>query len=873
MLISCLLVLHATFVIQDATRTGLDELDIRNWTPDVDARWRNPEWRRFGEEKIHDDRFMETDYGPMFCASIRVVGTGDGTLVRSRKGLAVRLGGTEGVPEAMVVYERNLLQCQAGWIGGWLKQNDGRFGLLDVPTNAAEPIFHAPARQAFRRGENTPDAHRSTEFFPLPVEVGRFVAAHLHGADVLLEFDVGGTRVLELATLEHAEEGEWAIVRNLEFAPDSEPISMRLHEQGDGEVPKILGDADLRMEEDMWVLDIPPSESVRRVKLIYSDAEGFDDSLRSLSLSLEGDRPLRWPETIETAIEPCGTSGPYVHERVLPPFENPWKSLMFLGGLDTLADGRPVVSTLFGDVWVVSNIDEGTPTWKRFATGLNQPMGIRIVDGRMLVLERGQLTELIDHDQDGEADEYRNINNRWHTTGDPHCFDINLEIDPQGNYYFIKNGSWHTPTGGCLLRIAADGSGDAEIYATGFRHCNSLGISPSGQLASGGQQGTWQPATRLDLNHEGGFYGLMEAAHREVEFYDRPLIWMPLEADNSAGDPVWAPEGWGPLGGSLLHLSWGQCWLMRILEEEVEGVRQGAAVVLPLGRFMAGPSRGRFCQTTGDLWVAGSMGWQTWGPWDGALDRIRYVGGEEQLPTPSSLKTRSDGLELGFDVKLERSIAEDPKRYSLLQWNYHWSSGYGSAHWRTTAFPVEGEEELEIAAVRLSADGHTVFLQIDDLRPAMQTRVGWILETTEGAPIEGVAYATTHRVPLSGSGTIDALAEPTRLEEMIFQDVAVELVWSGPIDGVGLRLRAIDGEEEGREGVLIPIVCEGDGVHRFRAEVRGRQYLATLDGERVFEEFETDTRLPMAGAVELDGVEVFGDSLLHFTVEPLSGDE
>ena len=663
MLISCCLTLSVLFLAQDDSRTGLDETDIRNWTPDVESRWRNPEWRRFGEAKIVDDRFLETDYGTLYSASVRVNDADDQQVVRARKGLAMRLGGQGDQPMAMVVYDRNLLQCQAGWIGGWLEHDEGRFGLLDVPTNAAEPIFFAPAAQAFRRGNEPFDVERQSQFFPLPVETGRYLAAHLHDDEVVLSFDVGGTRVLELADLEGVSPNlndndatQWAIVRHFEVAADNETLTLRIQKSDTAHEPGLMGQAQLLQEDGWWVARVDPGEHVRRFKVIHTqeNTADFKESPRALGAMLEGDHPLRWPETIQTSIEQCGESGPYIHERVLPPFENPWNSLMFLGGLDFMPDGSPIVSTLFGDVWIVSNVDQGRPEWKRFATGLNQPMGIRVMDERILVLERGQLTQLIDHDHDGEADEYRNINNRWHTTGDPHCFDINLETDPEGNFYFIKNGSWHTPTGGCLLRIDADTHGDAEIYATGFRHCNSMGISPTGQLASGGQQGTWQPATRLDLNHEGGFYGLVEAAHRDVEIYDRPLLWMPLEGDNSAGDPIWAPKDWGPLGGSMLHLSWGQCWLMHIHQENVDGVLQGAAVVLPVGRFMAGPSRSRFSPVDGDLWIAGSMGWQTWGPWDGCLDRIRYAGGDANLPTPSALRTLPDGLELQFEMSLDR---------------------------------------------------------------------------------------------------------------------------------------------------------------------------------------------------------------------------
>ena len=40
-----------------------------------------------------------------------------------------------------------------------------------------------------------------------------------------------------------------------------------------------------------------------------------------------------------------------------------------------------VVSSLSGEVWMVEGLAGNTLTWHRFATGLYQPMGIKVVDG------------------------------------------------------------------------------------------------------------------------------------------------------------------------------------------------------------------------------------------------------------------------------------------------------------------------------------------------------------------------------------------------------------------------------------------------------------------------------------------------------------
>ena len=45
--------------------------------------------------------------------------------------------------------------------------------------------------------------------------------------------------------------------------------------------------------------------------------------------------------------------------------------------------------------------------WDRFASGLYHPVGMAIVDGRIFVATKPEITELIDRDGDGRADEFR----------------------------------------------------------------------------------------------------------------------------------------------------------------------------------------------------------------------------------------------------------------------------------------------------------------------------------------------------------------------------------------------------------------------------------------------------------------------------------
>src|SRR5262249_54242205 len=144
--------------------------------------------------------------------------------------------------------------------------------------------------------------------------------------------------------------------------------------------------------------------------------------------------PARWGEPIVTRGEVGTGKGPYVIDTLTVPYDNRFKALFFLTGVDFLPTGEVAVCTAHGDVWLVKIHDPGLKkiTWRRFATGLSQPLGLKVVDGKIIVLERGQLTRLHDRNGDGEADWYENVCNLWHTGPGEHSYDTCLETDPEG---------------------------------------------------------------------------------------------------------------------------------------------------------------------------------------------------------------------------------------------------------------------------------------------------------------------------------------------------------------------------------------------------------------------------------------------------------
>ena len=80
--------------------------------------------------------------------------------------------------------------------------------------------------------------------------------------------------------------------------------------------------------------------------------------------------------------------------------------------------------------------------WKLFASGLHEPLGLKVIDNyRVLVTQKPELTELIDTDRDGEADFYKNRCDDFCMTGNYHEFVYGPVQDSKGNRYIALNGS------------------------------------------------------------------------------------------------------------------------------------------------------------------------------------------------------------------------------------------------------------------------------------------------------------------------------------------------------------------------------------------------------------------------------------------------
>ena len=142
-------------------------------------------------------------------------------------------------------------------------------------------------------------------------------------------------------------------------------------------------------------------------------------------------------------------------------------------------------------------------------------LGLKVVDGDIHVVQRGELSRLVDIDGDRRVDRIETITQDWGLSNNYHEYAFGLPVDEQGNFYvslnvgFMDPEWWHgqsdTPWRGWVLRVSPDGT--VTPMASGLRSPCGLGMNMEGDLVATDNQGDWMPVCPIFHIEEGGFYG------------------------------------------------------------------------------------------------------------------------------------------------------------------------------------------------------------------------------------------------------------------------------------------------------------------------------------------------------------------------------
>ena len=464
-----------------------------------------------------------------------------------------------------------------------------------------------------------------------------------------------------------------------------------------------------------------------------------------------------------------------------------------VSGMDFLPDGRLVVSTwdALGAVYLLENVESGDPSKikvKRIAQGLAEPLGVKVVDGAIYVLQKQELTKLVDNNGDGVIDEYQCFSKGWRATANFHEFAFGL-VYKDGYFYatlaiaILPGGASARPQGpdrGKVVRISAK-DGSMEFLARGLRTPDGVGIGPDGEIFIADNQGDWLPSSKILHMKPGAFYGsfAVDSATVAQMPIQQPVVWLPQDdIGNSPTQPVVLNDG--PYKNQLLHGDVCYGGLQRVFMEKVNGDYQGCVFRFTQGleggthRLVWGPDGALY------IGMIGNPGnWsQTDKLWYG-LQRMKYNG--QPAFEMLAVRAKTNGVEIEFTEPLRPGDGWEPANYAIHQWWYKPTNNYGG--------PKMDEEELAVKSASVSADRKKVFLEIPGIKTqhVVHIRLHDLPASEYGNGLwTSEAWYTMNAIPAGDAGTTLPRPAPVQVADNTLTDKEKSEGWALLFDGKSL---------------------------------------------------------------------------------------
>ena len=391
-----------------------------------------------------------------------------------------------------------------------------------------------------------------------------------------------------------------------------------------------------------------------------------------------------------------------------------------VGGMDFLSDGRLVISTWdpAGSIYILDNVDAGDPdkiTVKTIAKGFAEPLGLKVVDDEIYVLQKQELTKLVDNNGDDMIDEYHTVSNKWRVSANFHEFCFGLAYK-DGYFYAalataINPGGASTqpqiPDRGKAVKISKK-DGSVEFVAHGLRTPNGVGIGVDNEIFIADNQGDWLPASKIVHLTKDAWFG-----SRSVDFEGtakltekRPVVWLPQdEIGNSPSTPMAINDG--PYKGQMIHGEVTHGGVKRVFVEKVNGEYQGClfrfiqGIEAGVNRMVWGPDGALYLGGIGSTgnWLQNGKLWY-------GLQRVKY--NEKSTFEMLAVRAKSNGVEIEFTEPLRPGEGWDKSNYNVRTWWYKPTKAYGG--------PKMDHRGLDIRSVNISEDRKKVFLELDGMK-------------------------------------------------------------------------------------------------------------------------------------------------------------
>lgn len=709
------------------------------------------------------------DYGRALIAPVQ----GPSPENSSRNALVIDLGST-----TTIGYDLGTMRSIGVWQGGFLDFSNTLHHKLRAPGQPITRFDFLPGLDAWEwawngQADNEPPKLKPNAIYP--EEQIRYRGHYPYGDDIIVSYTVQNRGVLECPSVQ-INGDEPTILRHLSIEPGNDALELvvlnaegvlpiidgqqaTLTTDGKNVCIRLSGNANgLKLRKSGSgdvVLQIPSSETPLHFSIAFAEDPGSMPSVPVVNLlKRTHGGPSRWNKTHTMAgkLSVSRFQG-YVLDSLPVPLKNNYNTWMRTSSLTFFPDGRLAVSTLSGDIWLVTGIDKGLDevTWQRFAAGLYEPMGMKVIDGILTVCTRGRIVKLHDYNADGEADYYEAFHNEEEPSPGWHAYSFDLEVGEDGSLYYARVGGfsdWSIPGG--LVRVSADGK-SSHVVSAGMRVPNGIGRLPDGRITFGDNQGTYVPASKISIaSIPDTFHGAGKWTEREGDYDPEkilaPIVYMPQELDSSSGAQLWVPddERFGPLSRQYYHTSYGRASTMYVMIDEFDDIIQGAVFTIPV-KMESGTMRVAKNPADGQLYYSGLTGWQAGATREGSIQRLRYTG-EEGLYLLSA-KARAGRLELSFNQPIDPASIKKLDLWQAKAWNYQWSSKYGSPHFKVTEPGTEGVDLLQIDRLELSKDGCSVLVHIPQLQPCHTLKLNFTIDGKSTHSLSGPLYFTIHQLP------------------------------------------------------------------------------------------------------------------------------
>lgn len=430
-----------------------------------------------------------------------------------------------------------------------------------------------------------------------------------------------------------------------------------------------------------------------------------------------------------------------------------------VGGMDFLSDGSLLVCTWdsVGPLYKLEGVTGNDPEKikvTRIAAGLAEPLGVKVVNDTIYVLQKQELTRLLDNDKDGIIDEYQTVSSNWRVSSNFHEFAFGLAY--KDGYFYAALATAINPGGastkpqiqdrGKCVRISKK-DGSVQFMASGLRTPNGINFGVDGELFITDNQGDWLPSSKLLHITEGSWYG-----SRSVDFEGTanlkeklPVVWLPQdEIGNSPSQPV--AINVGPYKGQQLHGEVTHGGFKRVFMEKVNGEYQGAVFRFTQGleggvnRAVWGPDGSLYFGMIGNPGNWSHSG----GKWYG-LQKLTY--NSKTTFEMLAVRAKSNGVEIEMTEPIAGTYGNSISDYEVRQWYYKPTADYGG--------PKLDDKALKIKSLNISEDRKKVFLELDGMESNHVVYVrlkGIFISNTDQNIWATEAWYTMNQIPANDPG-------------------------------------------------------------------------------------------------------------------------